>query len=111
MSRAKEIGGMRPAEGVKIVQREIPGAIPLQQYFYQNLNEDWLPFLEKEGLFGEPLPDEQGRFVAAPGMAGRQFLIRMASSGRDKTRKKQTFLRFLLPLEISDVRFGRSHSV
>ena len=50
---------MRPAEGVKIVRREIPGAIPRQRYFYQNLNEDWLPFLEKEGLLGEPLPDEQ----------------------------------------------------
>ena len=86
--RAKEIAGMRPAEGVKIFRREIPGAIPLQRYFYQNLNEDWLPFLEKEGLLGEPLPDEQmadlSRLRAWP--AG-QFLVRMASSSREETRK------------------------
>ena len=86
--RAKEIAGMRPAEGVKIFRREIPGAIPLQRHFYQNLNEDWLPFLEKEGLLGEPLPDEQmadlSRLRAWP--AG-QFLVRMASSSREETRK------------------------
>ncbi|MET4373307.1 hypothetical protein ABIA99_006029 [Bradyrhizobium sp. LB12.1] len=85
--RAKEIAGMRPADGVKIFRREIPGAIPLQRYFYQNLNEDWLPFLEKEGLLGEPLPDEKmadlSRLRTWP--AG-QFLVRMASSSREETR-------------------------
>ncbi len=57
--RAKEIAAMRPAEGVKLFRREIPGALPLLKYFYDNLSEDWLPFLEKEGLLGEPLPDDQ----------------------------------------------------
>jgi len=86
--RAKEIAGMRPAEGVKIFRREIPGALPLQRYFYESLSEDWLPFLEKAGFLGEPLPDDQladvSRLRAWP--AG-QFLVRMASSTNEKTRK------------------------
>jgi hypothetical protein len=86
--RAKEIAGMRPAEGVKVFRREIPGALPLLRYFYENLSEDWLPFLEKEGLLGEPLPDDQladvSRLRAWP--AG-QFLVRMASSTNEGTRK------------------------
>jgi hypothetical protein len=86
--RAKEIAGMRPAEGVKIFRREIPGAIPLQRYFYQNLNEDWLPFLEKEGLLGEPLPDEQMADLSwLRAWPAGQFLVRMASSSREETRK------------------------
>jgi hypothetical protein len=86
--RAEEIARMRPAEGVKIFRREIPGAIPLQRHFYQHLNEDWLPFLEKEGLLGEPIPDEEmaevSRLSAWP--AG-QYLVHIASSSRDETRR------------------------
>ena len=86
--RAKEIAGMRPPEGVKVFRREIPGALPLLRYFYENLSEDWLPFLEKEGLLGEPLPDDQladmSRLRAWP--VG-QYLVRMASSTSEETRK------------------------
>ncbi|WP_028146099.1 hypothetical protein [Bradyrhizobium japonicum] len=85
--RAKEIAAMRPAEGVKLFRREIPGALPLLRYFYDNLSEDWLPFLEKEGLLGEPLPDDQladvSQLRAWP--AGR-YLVRMASSTNEETR-------------------------
>lgn len=85
--RAKEIAEMPPGQGVKIFRNVIPGAIPLQQYFYNNVPETWLPFLEREGLLGEPLPDDQmadvSRLRAWP--AG-QFLVRMASSGDEKTR-------------------------
>jgi hypothetical protein len=31
---------MGPAEGVKLFVREIPGAIPLQRHFYENLTEE-----------------------------------------------------------------------
>jgi hypothetical protein len=86
--RAEEIAGMRPAEGVKVFRREIPGAIPLQRHFYQRLSEEWLPFLEKEGLLGEPIPDEEmadiSRLRAWP--AG-QYLVHMASTGGEETRK------------------------
>jgi hypothetical protein len=86
--RAKEIAAMRPAVGVKVFRREIPGALPLLRYFYESLSEDWLPFLEKEGLLGEPLPDDQlaemSRLRAWP--AG-QLLFRMASSTNEETRK------------------------
>jgi len=72
---------------VKLFRREIPGALPLLKYFYDNLSEDWLPFLEKEGLLGEPLPDDQladvSRLRAWP--AG-QYLVRMASSTNEETR-------------------------
>lgn len=86
--RVKEIAAKRPAEGVKLFRREIPGALPLLKYFYDNLSEDWLPFLEREGLLGEPLPDNQladvSRLRAWP--VG-QYLVRMASSTNEKTRE------------------------
>jgi hypothetical protein len=88
MARAKEIAGMRPAEGIKLFVSEIPGAIQLRLYFYENLaSDEWLPFLEAEGLLQEPLPDEQIsgvlRLWAWP--VGR-YLIRMAASENAATR-------------------------
>lgn len=85
--RAKEIATLRPAQGVKLFRREIPGALPLLRYFYDNLSEDWLPFLEKEGLLGEPLPDEQLADVSQlRAWPAGQYLVRMASSTNEETR-------------------------
>lgn len=85
--RAKEIAKLRPAQGVKLFRREIPGALPLLRYFYDNLSEDWLPLLEKEGLLGEPLPDEQLADVSQlRAWPAGQFLVRMASSTNEETR-------------------------
>jgi hypothetical protein len=89
MQRAKEIAGMPPAEGIKLFVSEIPGAIQLRLYFYENLaSDEWLPFLEAEGLLQEPLPDEQIssalRLWAWP--VGR-YLVRMAASDNATTRE------------------------
>ena len=89
MRRTKEIAGMPPAEGIKLFVSEIPGAIQLHLYFYENLaSDDWLPFLEEEGLLQEPLPDEQIngllRLWAWP--VGR-YLVRMAASENAATRE------------------------
>ena len=43
MRRAKEIAKMEPGEEIKLFVREIPGAIQLQQYFYESASEHWLP--------------------------------------------------------------------
>jgi hypothetical protein len=89
MRRAKEIAAMPPADGIKLFVSEIPGAIQLHLYFYENLpSDEWLPFLEEEGLLREPLPDAQIssvlRLWAWP--VGR-YLVRMASSDNAATRK------------------------
>ena len=88
MRHAKEIADMKPPEGIKRFIREIPGALQLQLHFYNNLTEEWLPYLEKEGLLGEPLPDAQIsdvlRLWSWP--VGR-YLVRMASSNDLATRK------------------------
>ena len=89
MRRAKEIAGMPPAEGIKLFVSEIPGAIQLRLYFYENLASDaWLPFLEEEGLLQEPLPDVQisGVLPLWAWPVGR-YLIRMAASDNAATRK------------------------
>ncbi len=88
MRRAKEIAGMKPAEGIKRFIREIPGAIQLQLYFYDNLSEAWLPYLEAEGLLGEPLPDAQiSNVLRLWGWPVGRYLVRMASSKDAGTRK------------------------
>ncbi len=89
MRRAKEIAATAPAEGIKLFVSEIPGAIQLHGYFYDNLpSDDWLPVLEKAGLLKEPLPDAQAggglRLWTWP--VGR-YLVRMASSNSAATRK------------------------
>lgn len=89
MRRAKDICGMPPAEGIKLFIGEIPGAIQVQGYFYQNLtSDDWLPLLKKNGLLGEPLPDPQGdsdlRLWTWP--VG-SYLQRMAGSSNPATRQ------------------------
>jgi hypothetical protein len=48
MRRAKEIAAMRPADGIKLFVKEIPGAVQLHGYFYDNLqSDDWCPFSKK----------------------------------------------------------------
>jgi hypothetical protein len=88
MRRAKDIAAMPPAEGIKFFMREIPGAIQLQGYFYENLpSADWLPLLEKEGLLKEPLQDaltEGGPRVWAWPVG--LYLKRMATSDNLTTR-------------------------
>lgn len=89
MRRAKEIAGLPSAEGIKLFVGEIPGAVQIQGYFYQNLtSDDWLPLLKKNGLLGEPLPDPQGdsdlRLWTWP-VGG--YLQRMAGSSNPATRQ------------------------
>ena len=82
MRRAKAIAGMPPAKGIKLFVSEIPGAPQLHGYFYNNLqSEEWLPFLEKEGLLKEPLSDvrTEGGLPIWQWPVGR-YLVRMASS-------------------------------
>lgn len=89
MRRVKFIADMPPAEGVRLFMSEIPGAIPLQSFFYENLrSEAWITFLEKEGLLKEPVQDAQAadspRIWAWP--AGL-YLMRMATSDNLATQK------------------------
>lgn len=86
MWRAREIAKMQPARGIKLFVAEIPGALQLQQYFYENLSEDWLPFLE-EGLLGEPLPDPLIRAMGIWAWPVGRYLVRKASSDNEETRK------------------------
>lgn len=87
MHRAKEIACMPPAEGIKLFIGEIPGAIQLQLYFYENLTEAWLPYLEQEGLLGEPLPDVRfSNVLRLWGWPVGRYLVRTASSDNAETR-------------------------
>jgi hypothetical protein len=88
MQRAKQISGMPPAEGIKLFVSEIPGAIQLRLYFYENLaSDEWLPFLEAEGLLQEPLPDDQiGGVLRLWAWPVGRYLIRMAASDNAATR-------------------------
>jgi hypothetical protein len=101
---------MPPAHGIKRFVSEIPGAIPLQAYFYENLQSDeWLPWLAEAGLLSEPLPDalisNALRLWSWP--VGR-YLIRMAASPNAATRKAVSdSIRALEPSNHPDVqRFG-----
>jgi hypothetical protein len=90
MRRAKEIAGLPPAEGIRLFVNEIPGALQLQTYFYDNLQSSaWLPHLASAGLLAEPLPDLGGgntlRLWNWP--VGR-YLERMASSEDVGTRAR-----------------------
>src|ERR1700675_2531095 len=61
MRRVKEIAGLPPSQGVRLFVNEIPGALQLQTYFYDNLSSSpWLPHLASEGLLAEPLPNLAG---------------------------------------------------
>lgn len=109
MRRAKEIADMKPAVGIKRFIQEIPGAIPLQVHFYDNLPEAWLPYLEAKGLLGEPLPDAQmSDVLRLPGWPVGRYLVRMASSKDAATRKiVESTLRGLKSSTHPDVqRFG-----
>jgi len=77
-------------KAAKLFAQEIPGAFPLQSHFFQKLNDgSWLPPLKAQGLLREPLWDaddkeNNARFTDWP--AG-EYLVRMAASGDDVTRK------------------------
>jgi len=89
MRRAKQIAGMRPEKGIKLFVSEIPSAPQLHNYFYENLqSNDWLPFLEKEGLLSEPLSEVRSEdgLPIWEWPVGR-YLARMASSDDASTRK------------------------
>jgi hypothetical protein len=88
MRRVKEIAELPPAQGVRLFVNEIPGALQLQTYFYDNLSSPtWLPHLASEGLLAEPLPNLGGgsvlRLWSWP--VGR-YLRRMACSYDETTR-------------------------
>jgi hypothetical protein len=77
-------------KAAKLFAQEIPGALPLQRHFFQRLHTgSWLPPLMAQGLLHEPLWDAEdrennARFTDWP--AG-EYLVRMAGSGDDVTRK------------------------
>ncbi|MFH0297893.1 hypothetical protein AAFX91_11745 [Bradyrhizobium sp. 31Argb] len=88
MRRVKEIAAEPPSQGVRLFVNEIPGALQLQTYFYDNLSSPaWLPHLASEGLLAEPLPNLEGgstlRLWSWP--VGR-YLRRMACSEDDAAR-------------------------
>jgi hypothetical protein len=83
---------MDPAQGIRLFIKEIPGAVQLQGYFYEHLQSPlWLPYLAREELLAEPLPDPYGgslvRLWTWP--VGR-YLGRMASSADAGARAKVT---------------------
>ena len=85
MRRVEQLAAMKSvSEAVKLFENEIPGALPLQWHFYENLkSEDWPPHLVRRNLIGEPLLRAyQGN--AAPWLrewpAGRYLLLMAKSS-------------------------------
>jgi hypothetical protein len=91
MRRVEELAAMPDrAQAARLFANEIPGALPLQYHFYERLlTGDWLPYLAKQGLLGEPLsePDDG----SSGGMRFRQwpvgrYLLRMAQSPDRVTR-------------------------
>jgi len=78
---------MRPAEGVKIFRREIPGAIPLSGISTKTSTKIGCPFSKRKACWASRCRMSNGRLSPAPGLAGGQFLVRMASSSREETRK------------------------
>lgn len=91
MRRVEQLAAMTDRkQAANLFAGEIPGALPLQQHFFERLQTaDWLPQLAKQGLLGEPLagPDEG----ASGGMRFRQwpagnYLLRMAKSPDAVTR-------------------------
>ncbi len=88
MQRVKEIAAMPAEQGVHLFANEIPGALQLQAYFYDNLpSEGWLPRLASEGLLSEPLPDlHGGNALRLWGWPVGRYLARMASSEDANTR-------------------------
>ena len=84
MRRVEELAAMKDvSEAVKLFENEIPGALPLQWHFYENLKgEEWLPHLVQSNLIGEPLLRAyQGTTgpLLREWPAGR-YLLRMAKS-------------------------------
>lgn len=87
MHRARAIAQLQPAKGIKLFLKEIPGALPVQNYFYENVGEDWLPHLLRKGLLGEPLQDPQiGSALRLWAWPAGRYLVRMASSSSSDTR-------------------------
>jgi hypothetical protein len=92
MRRVEELIAMPdPAQAAMLFVREIPGALPLQWYFFDKLQTPtWLPYLAAEGVLGEPLhtPEEANR----PGLRFRQwpagkYLLRFAGSTDPEIRR------------------------
>jgi hypothetical protein len=88
MRRVKEIAALPPSQGVRLFVNEIPGALQLQTYFYDNLcSPAWLPHLVSEGLLAEPLPNlPSGNALRLWSWPVGRFLRRMASSDDEATR-------------------------
>ena len=88
MRRVKEIAAMHPSEGIRPFVSEIPGAIQLQSYFYDHLqSSEWLPYLAREGILTEPLPDPYGgNLLRLWSWPVGQYLVRMASSEDKEVR-------------------------
>lgn len=92
MRRVEELAAMPDhARAAKLFASEIPGAFPLQRHFYEKLQTgDWLPYLAKEDLLGEPLAGPNDGISG--GMRFRQwpvgdYLLRMAQSPDAATRR------------------------
>lgn len=90
MRRVKEIAAMPPEQGVRLLANEIPGALQLQAYFYNNLpSEGWLPHLASQGLLAEPLPElHGGNALRLWGWPVGRYLTRIASSEDANAREQ-----------------------
>ena len=91
MRRVEQLAAMKNVdEAVKLFEKEIPGALPLQWHFYENLtSEAWLPHLVRRNLIGEPLSRAyQGNAASwlRRSPAGR-YLLMMAKSSNLATRR------------------------
>jgi hypothetical protein len=62
IERVEQIAAMKDHGGaVRLYEREIPGALPLQWHFFQIIESpQWLPHLLARGLASEPLPAIDG---------------------------------------------------
>jgi hypothetical protein len=77
MRRVEELAAMPDrAQAARLFANEIPGALPLQYHFYERLlTGDWLPYLAKQGLLGEPLSEPDDGSSGGMRFSGRLAVI------------------------------------
>lgn len=92
MGRVDQLARMAErTQAAKLFAKEIPGAIPLQRYFFQNLKDGgWLHPLALQGLLGEPLggDDEDAKSLRFREWPAGEYLAEMAASSDSVVRKQ-----------------------
>lgn len=110
MQRVETIAAMTDiGHAVALYASEIPGALPLQWHFFQNIESaNWLPHLKRKGLIGEPSADggetPGGARFFRDWPAGH-YLLRLAKSSDPAIRLKVVdAIRAVAPSKHPDVR-------